>query len=193
MSARRPQDLFRALLSQLDRVFVWQVSPFSFFFCFLDQSPLSYYYLHFSVFPVSVFSPSLSPTCSNPHLLVLLLCLLPVALCRALSLMYLRPPQAAVFTRPLQGGNRRRMTWSMFPAEESTAVSLSFSFLSLPSLCPVCAALAIDRSSHTDPLIHQLGLNLPWAEGWERKRETFVWGGEQKKNNATHREEKKVK
>lgn len=32
----------RALLSQLDRVFVWQVSPFSYFLCFLDWSPLTY-------------------------------------------------------------------------------------------------------------------------------------------------------
>lgn len=79
--------------------------------------------LHFTSFPVSIYSPSLPFACSNPHLLVLCLCLLPVLL-RTLSLMYLRPPQAAVFTRPLQGGNRRRMTWSMFPAEESTAISL---------------------------------------------------------------------
>lgn len=137
MSARLPQDLIRALLSQLDRVFVWQVSPFSFFFCFLDQSPLLLI-IYISPSFLFLFSP---PLC---HALVLTLtlffyvCLLPVALCRALSLMYLRPPQAAVFTRPLQRGNRRRMTWSMFPAEESTAISLlqlSQPFFIMSCLC----------------------------------------------------------
>lgn len=85
--------------------------------------------------------PSLAPAYSNPHLRVLCRCLLPVALRRALSLMYLRPPQAAVFTRPLQGGNRRRMTWSMFPVEGSTAFSLlqlSQPFFIMSSLCSSC-------------------------------------------------------
>lgn len=89
-------------------------------------------------FPCLFSPPSPSPARSNPHLCVLCLCLLPVALRRALFLMYLRPPQAAVFTRPLQGGNRRRMTWSMFPAEESTAFSLlqlSQPFFIISSLC----------------------------------------------------------
>lgn len=89
-------------------------------------------------FPFLFSPPSPSPARSNPHLRVLCLCLLPVALRRALSLMYLRPPQAAVFTLSPQGGNRRRMTWSMFPAEESTAFSLlqlSQPFFIISSLC----------------------------------------------------------
>lgn len=99
------------------------------------------YYLHVSFFPVSVFSPSVTPlvlTLTFFFHVVLCLCLLPVGLRSALSLMYLRPPQAAVFTRPLQGGNRRRMTWSMFPAAESTAISspqLSAPFFIMSCLC----------------------------------------------------------
>lgn len=68
MSARLPQDLIHALLSQLDRMFVWQVSPFSFFFCFLDQSPLLLI-IYISPSFLFLFSP---PLC---HALVLTLTL----------------------------------------------------------------------------------------------------------------------
>lgn len=110
-------------------------TPFSFFFCLIGLLWVTYY-LHFSV-----FSLSLSAACSNTHLLVLCLCLLPVALRRALLLMYLRPPQPAVFTRPLQGSNGRRMTWSMFPAEQSTAISL----LQLPQPFFIMSCLCSSR------------------------------------------------